>query len=284
LTPSSLTGSPSKTTPGLRTITLDDFKNVGSPSAATVASKAAAVSAPKPKPLLFVSKTVPVRKPSSRGNSGAFSSLHVVSPFASTDSKGSPSDLVIEIGMVGERGTGKTSLRRRFVFKTFQSSPEKDKLKIAQQSIKIKARTITFSIWDQQAQSFVTSTCENFRAFFFVFDLCAIQTLQATLGWQKQVQLLAKQAFATILVGTKYDLFKQLDEESRIDIVAKVRETAQKLNAAATVLTSSKDDINVGNLFKITLAKVLDLECFVPIVSDPLEPVVEYEPRKTRTV
>jgi len=56
------------------------------------------------------------------------------------------------------------------------------------------------------------------------------------------------------------------------------------MRAAGTVFTSSKDDINVSNLFKITLAKVLDLECYVPTASDPLQAVVEYEPRKTRTV
>ena len=42
------------------------------------------------------------------------------------------------------------------------------------------------------------------------------------MGWQKQVQLLAKRAFVSVLVGTKYDLFSELEEETQIATVAKV--------------------------------------------------------------
>lgn len=174
--------SPSKVTPGLRTITLDDFKSASASPSPVKTPPASSVTI-KPKPMLFSSKTVPARRVSVKGKTAEFASVRAAAtPPPSTEPiKANPSDLVIEIGMIGERGTGKvrhslclfvitfllrsctdplspslcfpkTSLRRRFVHKTFQASPEKDKLKIAQQSVKINSRTITFSIWDQQSR------------------------------------------------------------------------------------------------------------------------------------
>jgi len=103
---------------GLKTISLDDFKNspTGSPISTTIVPTkiASAPAKPKPKVPMFSGKTVPVRNTNSKGKTAELFSLRALAPSPTdqpTSAKtSSPSDLVIEIGMVGERGTGKVCL------------------------------------------------------------------------------------------------------------------------------------------------------------------------------
>ena len=106
---------------GLKTISLDDFKNspTGSPiSSSIVPTKITPATAkPKPKAPMFSGKTVPVRNSNSKGKTAELLSLRALAPSptdqpttAAAAKTSSPSDLVIEIGMVGERGTGKVCL------------------------------------------------------------------------------------------------------------------------------------------------------------------------------
>ena len=62
-----------------------------------------------------------------------------------------------------------------------------------------------------------------------------------------------------LLVGTKYDLFKESTNEYKMDITTNARKYAKKMGNAPLIYCSSKDMINIKKIFKLIVAKLFDL-------------------------
>jgi GTP-binding protein of the ras superfamily involved in termination of M-phase len=127
-------------------------------------------------------------------------------------------------------------------------------------------------------------------ALLFIFDLCRKATLSAVREWYKQARKLNKVAIP-ILVGTKFDLLAQSDQET-VDSITKSAKKFAKAMKAPLVFVSAKEAINVNKLFKgmasfegfdcidiflVIIAKVFDTECGVEELTNAGEPIILYK-------
>ena len=159
--------------------------------------------------------------------------------------------------------------------------------------------------------SVCAQVCNDAIALLFMFDLSRKSTLSSVKEWYRQARLLNKSA-VPFLIGTKYDVYSQQDEQDREETLKQVRivlripllfdliricsfaecvlvflffcslarECQARKYAAAMkaplIFCSSAQAINVQKIFKIVLAKVFDLPGQVPKLSGVNEPIIEY--------
>lgn len=78
-----------------------------------------------------------------------------------------------------------------------------------------------------------------------------------------------------MLVGTKYDEFVNLDYEDQEEITRQARKYSRAMKAPL-VFCSTAESINVQKIYKLVLAKVFDLNCTLPEISEIGAPILEY--------
>jgi len=61
------------------------------------------------------------------------------------------------------------------------------------------------------------------------------------------------------LIGTKFDLFVELEANEKENITRQARKFAKKMRAPL-IYCSSKKSINVKKIFKVIIAKIFDLQ------------------------
>ena len=81
-----------------------------------------------------------------------------------------------------------------------------------------------------------------------------------------------KNAFA-FLVGTKYDLFCELDKSEQADITKQAKKFAKAMKAPL-IFSSSSHAINVQKTFKIVLSQVFNLKCTIPKITKVGDPIL----------
>ena len=78
------------------------------------------------------------------------------------------------------------------------------------------------------------------------------------------------------LIGTKFDLFDELEEHHKIDITKQARKFAKKMRAPL-IYCSSAQSINVRKIFKVIIAKVFDLRPKIKeLHNEKDEPLIEF--------
>lgn len=147
-----------------------------------------------------------------------------------------------------------------------------------EKTITLRNNEITFSIWDLGGQrefaNMLPLVCNDAVAILFMFDLTRKATLNSVKEWYRQARGFNKTAFP-FLIGTKFDLFKQLPMEDQEEISKQARRFARAMKSPV-IFCSAAHAINVQNIFKIVLSKVFDLQCTIPIIDRPGEPLLEY--------
>jgi len=198
------------------------------------------------------------------------------------DGKGGKSGKVpVKVGMVGDSQVGKTSLMVKYVENTFDEDYIQTLgVNFMEKSISVRGTEITFTIWDLGGQrefiSMLPLVCNDALAILFMFDLTRKSTLVSVREWYRQVRNFTKTAKA-ILIGTKYDLFiQQEDEAGQEEITTQARKFAKAMKAPLIFCSASGEGINVQQIFKIVLSKVFELKCTIPVVSDIGQPILEY--------
>ena len=116
--------------------------------------------------------------------------------------------------------------------------------------------------------------CNEAAAILFMFDLSRKATLASVKEWYRQARGFNKAA-VPFMIGTKFDAFQELSEEEQDDITKQARKYA-KLMKAPLLYCSAKDAVNIPKIFKVVLAKCFDLNCNLPTVSAPGQPIFEY--------
>ena len=78
-------------------------------------------------------------------------------------------------------------------------------------------------------------------------------------------------------MGTKYDLFKELTNEYKIDITKIARRYAKKMGNVALIYCSSKEMINIKNIFKLIIAKLFNIDPKIQQQNNELiGPLIDY--------
>eukprot|EP00271_Cylindrocystis_brebissonii_P012984 TRINITY_DN32519_c0_g1_i1.p1 TRINITY_DN32519_c0_g1~~TRINITY_DN32519_c0_g1_i1.p1 ORF type:complete len:297 (-),score=39.98 TRINITY_DN32519_c0_g1_i1:930-1820(-) len=190
-------------------------------------------------------------------------------------------NVVVKIGLLGDQQTGKTSLMVSYLEarRTEDDYVQTLGVTCTEKSHRIGNLTLSMSLWDigghRQYRSMLPLVCNDASALIFVFDLTRPSTLMhGVRQWYLQARQLNRSALA-VLVGTKYDLFIALPEEGQRSITRQALRYAHAMNAPL-VFSSSPFQINVQKVFKLVVARLFDLPCTIPRMTQVGCPIVHY--------
>ena len=201
--------------------------------------------------------------------------------------------IVVKVGMVGDAGSGKTSLRRKFLAGNFGGAahghnPDDDEhLQYAEQSsnigvncvdktVTLRGVPVTFSLWDLGSQreslSMMPLVASDATAMLLVFDLSRLTSLSTSREWWRKLKAINKSALP-LLIGCKYDLFLEHAPEQQDLITTRALHVARTMGAPL-IFTSASHSVNVKAVFKVVLSQAFDLPCMLPRVLAVGEPIL----------
>ena len=201
--------------------------------------------------------------------------------------------IVVKVGMVGDAGSGKTSLRRKFLAGQFggaahgHNHDDDEHLQYAEQSsnigvncvdktVMVRGVPVTFSLWDLGSQreslSMMPLVASDATAMLLVFDLSRLTSLSTSQEWWRKLKAINKSAMP-LLIGCKYDLFLEHAPEQQDLITTRALHVARTM-AAPLIFTSASHSVNVKAVFKVVLSQAFDLPCMLPRVLTVGEPIL----------
>ena len=158
-------------------------------------------------------------------------------------------DFLFKVSLIGDSGTGKTSMITRFIDNVFKSETST--------TIGVDFKIVSFNlgnetyakmqIWDtcgsERFKSLTASFLKTCSAFILVFDLTRLSTFQNIDNWIQIINENTKPKFL-ILIGNKSDL----KDERNID-KEKIYKYCEK-NKFNYIETSVKNNLNIEKVFK----------------------------------
>merc|ERR1739842_294421 len=108
--------------------------------------------------------------------------------------------------------------------------------------------------------------CSDAKVILFAFDLTQKQSLFSVKRWYKEARKENK-IFISFLIGTKFDLFQELEDHHKTDITRQARKFAKKMHAPL-IYCSSAQSLTVKKIFPVIIAKVFDLKPRIKEVHD----------------
>ena len=165
----------------------------------------------------------------------------------------------LKVILIGDGGTGKTSLANRFIHKTF-SSIYKTTIGVDISPFNTVARRtqrpIRFVLWDMSGQTHF----KRFRARFYsgtsgaivVYDLSNAQSYRNVQSWIKECHDNIHKPIPLILLGNKSDLTDQ-----RAIPTERGKELSTKIKASHFIETSAKFGENIEEAFSLLVNQIL---------------------------
>ena len=149
-------------------------------------------------------------------------------------------DFLFKVSLIGDSGTGKTSMITRFIDNVFKSETST--------TIGVDFKIVSFNLGNETyAKMQIWDTCgsERFKSLtaILVFDLTRLSTFQNIDNWIKIINENTKPKFL-ILIGNKSDL----KDERNID-KEKIYKYCEK-NKFNYIETSVKNNLNIEKVFK----------------------------------
>ncbi|KAL6450077.1 VPS21 Vacuolar protein sorting-associated protein 21 [Candida maltosa Xu316] len=154
----------------------------------------------------------------------------------------------VKLVLLGEAAVGKSSLVLRFVSNDFQENKEPTiGAAFLTQKCTIGDRTIKYEIWDTAGQERFASLApmyyRNAQAAIVVYDITKPASFIKARHWVKELHEQANRDITIALVGNKYDLVEDDNEEDG--------ESLRKVNEEGLLFfeTSAKTSYNVNEVF-----------------------------------
>ncbi|KAH3900011.1 related to Protein TEM1 [Saccharomycodes ludwigii] len=186
----------------------------------------------------------------------------------------------LKVGLIGDAQVGKTSLMVKYVQSVFDEEYIQTLgVHHLEKRESLKYADILFVINDLGGQrefiNMLPIVSEDAVAIVYLFDLTRPETLTSIKEWYRQAKGLNSKAIP-LLIGTKYDLFIDMDPSyqekmSRIGMLY-----AEAMNAPL-IFSSTAESINVKIIFKIVVAKAFNLKLTVPEIKDLGDPILIYK-------
>jgi len=121
--------------------------------------------------------------------------------------------------------------------------------------------SVRLSIWDfggqEQFKTLFKYYIGGADGIFLVFDLLSMESLIKLDWWYDKLVDFGLQDQPKILIGTKLDLAKLEEKQSRVDKLI-IQRFLQRHDEEDYMKTSSKDNINIRLSFKEMVKKILD--------------------------
>jgi len=174
-------------------------------------------------------------------------------------------EYLYKILVVGDIGTGKTSIIKRYVHNIFSMHYKSTigvdfALKVINWDPKTEIR---LQLWDIAGQErFGTMTRVYYKeavAAFVVFDVTRITTFEAVSKWKADIDskvTVGDQPIPCVLLANKCDLAK----EGFVKTANEMDKFCQEHNFIGWFETSAKDNINIDTAAKFLIQKILDLD------------------------
>merc|ERR1712154_674167 len=178
-------------------------------------------------------------------------------------------------------GIGKTTLMVKYIEDKYDEDYiETLGVNFMEKTIELKNVNLTISIWDLGGQrefaTLMPLVCSDAKVILFAFDLTQKQSLFSVKRWYKEARKENK-IFMPFLIGTKFDLFDELEDHHKQDITKQARKFAKKMHAPL-IYCSSAQSINVKKIFKVIIAKVFDLKPKIKEAHDATkDALIEFE-------
>eukprot|EP00388_Colpodella_angusta_P031392 GDKK01022664.1.p1 GENE.GDKK01022664.1~~GDKK01022664.1.p1 ORF type:complete len:222 (-),score=18.75 GDKK01022664.1:72-707(-) len=191
----------------------------------------------------------------------------------------------VKVALLGDTATGKTALVNRFVDDKFDDDyVDTLGVSFAHKSVEVQGQEIRFSIWDvaggQRASDLTTSSVQlvsmDADAVVLVFDLTRRASLWSAKEWMRSAVASLRTAHRScvfIIVGTKWELFRELPPAEKTYIVQYAKAFADKIGAPL-VFTSSAEKINVTTVFQIIIARRFGLNPMLDKCDDINAPIL----------
>ncbi|CAB4256517.1 similar to Saccharomyces cerevisiae YML064C TEM1 GTP-binding protein of the ras superfamily involved in termination of M-phase [Maudiozyma barnettii] len=189
-------------------------------------------------------------------------------------------EIQLQIGIIGDAQVGKTSLMVKYVQDIYNKEYTQTLgVNFLKKRIRLRSTDITLSLMDLGGQrEFINmlplATMDSY-CILLLFDLTRPETLKSVREWYRQAFGLNKNAIP-ILVGTKYDLFIELDQDYQEEISRTCLKYAQIMDSPV-IFSSSAYSINIQILFKIIIAKIFNLRLTISEISDIGDPLLIYK-------
>lgn len=186
----------------------------------------------------------------------------------------------LKIGLIGDAQVGKTSLMVKYVENVFDEEYTQTLgVNCLSKKITLGSAEILFYIMDLGGQrefiNMLPLASEGAKAIIFLFDLTRPETLKSIKEWHRQATGFNEQA-VPLLVGTKYDLFVNLDPEYQAQISKQSMRYAQAMDAPL-IFCSTSHSINVQKIFKIVIAKLYNLTMRASEIKQIGDPLLIYK-------
>merc|ERR1712129_97058 len=189
--------------------------------------------------------------------------------------------VVVKVGMLGDSQIGKTTLMVKYIEDKYDEDYiETLGVNFMEKTIELKNVNVTISIWDLGGQrefaTLMPLVCSDAKVILFAFDLTQKQSLFSVKRWYKEARKENK-IFMPFLIGTKFDLFDELEDHLKKDITKQARKFAKKMHAPL-IYCSIAQSINVKKIFKVIIAKVFDLKPKIKEAHDATkDALIEFE-------
>ncbi len=165
---------------------------------------------------------------------------------------------IFKVCLIGSGGVGKTCIVRRLCFDTFNLNTQ---LTVGIDFytydfpfiVNGKNTKIRLSIWDfggqERFQPLFRYYINGANGIFLVFDLTQIESLVNLDFWYDKLVEFDFADRPIILVGSKLDLLEQKDNPFILD-ESLINDSIDRYSVKFYTTTSSKDNINIQNIFK----------------------------------
>ncbi|XBW38830.1 hypothetical protein QEN19_004422 [Hanseniaspora menglaensis] len=186
----------------------------------------------------------------------------------------------LKVGLIGDAQVGKTTLMCKYVNSAFDDEYIQTLgIHHLQKKETLKYSNILFTINDLGGQrefiNMLPIVSEGAVAIIYLFDLTQPDSLNSVKEWYRQAKGLNEKAIS-ILVGTKYDLFLDLDPVYQTNISKGATLYSEAMNAPL-IFSSTAASVNVKIIFKIVVAKAFGLDLAVPEITQIGDPLLIYK-------
>ncbi|EET01237.1 GTP-binding protein TEM1 [Giardia duodenalis assemblage B] len=188
--------------------------------------------------------------------------------------------LIVKIALLGNAEAGKTSLMVRYVEGEFNHNYIQSLgVNFMERTITLHDNPVLLSIWDLGGESefknMLPLVCDGSMVFLYIFDLTSKTSLASIKEWYRQAKALNRSAFP-VLVGAKYDRFRELREDKRKEIIEHARRYSKAMKNCPLVFTSAELGVNINRLFKLVVCLVFGLNPGIEQIDADDQPIFEY--------